>query len=50
MDGFANGVDIAHQSDKAFGEIAIMRHSPQGSAVAVNNNRIALQHPFGHLP
>ncbi|MNJ60606.1 hypothetical protein D3C77_563510 [compost metagenome] len=50
MNRLADRMDVAHQAYEALGKIAIMRHCPQGGAVAMNDDRLVLQHPLSNLP
>ena len=45
----ADGMDIAHKSDKGFGKIRIKSQRPERSPVAVHDHLLSFQHPPDHL-
>ena len=45
-----DGMNIAHQTDKAFGEVGVVRDRPQRGAVAMEQDGLAVEHAAENLP
>ena len=45
-----DSVRVAHEPNKALGEVRVVRDRPQGRAVAVDEDGLALHHPAHDLP
>src|SRR3954453_7843341 len=50
MNGFANSMEIAHETDEPFCKITVMRHRPQRGPITMDDDWLVFQHTLGHLP
>ena len=50
LEGFADGVAVAHEAGEAHGEIRVEGQRPEGGSVPVDDDGLALHHAADHLP